>query len=78
MTNAARHGGAQTVQVELMNGDGTILRVRDDGNGFDVRATEGGAGFGLVSMRERINAVGGEISVTSKLGAGTLIEVRVP
>lgn len=78
MTNAARHGGARTVQVELMNGDGTILRVRDDGDGFEVRDAEGGGGFGLVSMRERIHAVGGEISVISKPGAGTLIEVRVP
>jgi signal transduction histidine kinase len=78
MTNAARHGRARTVHVELMNGDGTILRVRDDGDGFEVRSAEGGGGFGLMSMRERVQAVGGEIRVTSQAGAGTLIEVRVP
>jgi signal transduction histidine kinase len=78
LTNAARHGRAQRVHVELMNGDGVVLRIRDDGVGFDTRSAEGRGGFGLVSMRERVAAVGGELSVVSAEGAGTLIEVRLP
>ena len=78
VTNAARHGHASTIQVELTNSDGTLLRIRDDGVGFDPVATESNGGFGLVSMSERVRAVGGELRVSSQPGAGTLVEARVP
>jgi signal transduction histidine kinase len=77
LTNAARHGHAQTIRVELLNGDGTFLRIRDDGIGFDPDQPAG-SGFGLVSMRERMQALGGEMRVESTPGAGTLVEVRIP
>jgi signal transduction histidine kinase len=77
ITNAGRHGGAKNVSVELTNGHGTHLRIVDDGSGFDPRHTRVG-GFGLVSMRERTEALGGRFRLSSQAGGGTNIEVRLP
>ena len=77
ITNAGRHGGAENVSVELSNGNGTLLRIADDGTGFDTRHTRVG-GFGLVSMRERTEALGGRFKLSSDAGAGTRIEVHLP
>jgi signal transduction histidine kinase len=77
ITNAGRHGGAANVSVKLANGRGTLLRVADDGAGFDPARTRAG-GFGLMSMRERAEALGGQFTLRSEAGAGTSIEVRLP
>jgi len=77
ITNAGRHGGAENVAVELTNGHGTSLRIADDGSGFDLGQTRAG-GFGLVSMRERTEALGGRFKLSSEAGGGTRIEVRLP
>ena len=77
ITNAGRHGGAENVSVELSNGNGTLLRIADDGSGFNTRHTRVG-GFGLVSMRERTEALGGRFKLSSDAGEGTRIEVRLP
>jgi signal transduction histidine kinase len=84
VTNAARHGHAGLVRVELDNGNGNgtgvRLRIADDGSGFDVttpRQTSDG-GFGLVSMSERAQAIGAAFHVDSRRGAGTTVEVRLP
>jgi signal transduction histidine kinase len=77
ITNAGRHGGATHVSVELSNGSGTLLRIADDGTGFDPGNTRVG-GFGLVSMRERAEALGGGFTLSSQAGSGTSIEVRLP
>jgi signal transduction histidine kinase len=77
ITNAGRHGGATTVSVELANGNGTLLRIADDGTGFEPGNTRA-AGFGLVSMRERAEALGGRFTLKSEVGSGTRIEVRLP
>jgi signal transduction histidine kinase len=81
ITNVARHAHASTVRVEVVNGDGLWLKVADDGIGFDPSAlpeSDGEGGFGLVSMRERAVALGGEFSIRSQPGGGTLVEVFVP
>ncbi|HEX5468184.1 MAG TPA: sensor histidine kinase [Gaiellaceae bacterium] len=77
ITNAGRHGGAASVSVQLANGRGTLLRIADDGSGFDPARTRAG-GFGLVSMRERAEALGGRFTLRSEAGTGTSIEVRLP
>jgi signal transduction histidine kinase len=77
ITNAGRHGGAENVSVELTNGNGTLLRIADDGSGFDPGHTRAG-GFGLVSMQERTEALGGRFRLSSEAGEGTRIEVRLP
>jgi signal transduction histidine kinase len=76
VTNAVRHGYADTVRVSFTNGDGFLLRVEDDGVGFDPTALDH-AGFGLVTMRERAQALGGRLALASSEN-GTQIEVRIP
>jgi signal transduction histidine kinase len=76
VTNAARHGKASLVRVEFSNGSSTRLRVEDDGIGFDPTAA-GSSGFGLVVMRERAAAVGGEFRLESSPAGGTRIEVVI-
>jgi signal transduction histidine kinase len=74
VTNAARHSGASRVWVRLrQDGQHVHLQVNDAGCGFDPDA--GGAGFGLVSMRERAHAVDGDLRISSIPGHGSKVEV---
>jgi signal transduction histidine kinase len=67
------------VSVELENGNGLRLRVEDDGRGFSVDAApRRGSGLGLVSMRERAEALGGRLTVASRPGEGTSVELVLP
>jgi signal transduction histidine kinase len=77
ITNAARHGRANLVRVEVQSGTRLRLRVRDTGTGFDPSAVEdgGGYGFGLRAMRERAAALGGEFQIRTERGRGTEVEV---
>jgi len=77
VTNAARHGAANVVRVQFANGRGLRLQVEDDGVGFDPTTIES-SGFGLVTMRERAAAMGGEFHLRSAPDEGTQIEVIVP
>ena len=54
------------------------LRIVDDGAGFDPGSVDGKGGLGLVSMRERLRLVSGEIGLDSRPAGGTRIDVRVP
>jgi signal transduction histidine kinase len=82
VSNAARHGRPKTIHVEIAEGGRVRLLVADDGAGFDdsavVASIQRGTGFGLPSMRERARALGGEISVNSRPGIGTEVEVVLP
>ncbi|WP_329458506.1 GAF domain-containing sensor histidine kinase [Streptomyces sp. NBC_01497] len=78
--NALRHSGAHHVGVVLgRRGAGAVLRVKDDGKGFEPSAVRrAGRHLGLVSMRDRASGVGGRLIVTSAPGAGTTITMEVP
>lgn len=78
--NALRHADAATVTVCLTGrGKGAVLRVRDDGTGFEPSAVRrAGRHLGLVSMRDRAGGVGGKLTVESAPGKGTVIEMEVP
>ncbi len=77
LINARRHSGARNVKVRLRTEDEALVAaVIDDGRGFDTMASQGGVG--LSAMRERVEAVGGEIEVKSPPGEGTKVTVRVP
>ncbi|MEV7792220.1 GAF domain-containing sensor histidine kinase [Streptomyces sp. NPDC087512] len=78
--NALRHSGADRVDVTLdRRGTGAVLRVTDDGTGFDPHAVRrAGRHLGLVSMRDRANGAGGTLTVESAPGKGTTIEMEVP
>jgi signal transduction histidine kinase len=77
MQNAAKHAlGATAVVIDLSEAEELRLEVRDDGAGFDPARVAGG--LGLISMRERLAAVGGELTVVSSPGHGTRIIGSIP
>lgn len=78
--NAAKHAHATGIQLELSvdpAGGQVELVVADDGGGFDPSAGSGD-GAGLENMRDRIDDVGGSVSLTSQPGRGTRIQASVP
>ena len=79
ITNAARHGHASTVTIELaQKGNVLHLQVTDDGRGFDDHQPRQTGGFGLTFMEERCALMGGSLELRSEPGAGTRVEVRLP
>jgi signal transduction histidine kinase len=76
ITNAAKHSGAARVTLRLeRDGSQVRMQVADRGCGFDT--SDPRAGFGLVSMRERIRSVGGELHISSGPGRGSEVNVAV-
>ena len=81
ITNAVRHSGASRITLELRFDDRAVtLRVEDDGRGFDHRgaAHDAAEHYGLTSMRERANELGGQFNVMTGAGRGTVVEAIVP
>jgi nitrate/nitrite-specific signal transduction histidine kinase len=81
LTNVRKHAQAGAVTVSLAEEDGhLVVRVRDDGCGFDLAAVQAGAGarFGLETMRERAESIGGALEVTSVPGEGTTVTLTLP
>ncbi len=75
--NVAHHANARTMAVQLtFNGD-ILLQVSDDGRGFDLQQEAKSGHFGLAGMRERAALVGGELTVTSQPGAGTIVRLMI-
>jgi signal transduction histidine kinase len=54
-----------------------VLRVEDDGIGFDIESIRSEPGLGLSSMIERVRLIGADLSIVSSPGRGTVIEVLV-
>lgn len=76
LANVARHSKAQHVSVELVRqGDDVALVIADDGTGFDLSRVE--KGVGLDSMRERLEAIGGQLDISSRTSSGTKITATV-
>ena len=79
LTNIGKYASAKNVTVSLRRDDGRwVLRVADDGIGLDPAKAEHPTGFGLLAMRERVRALGGDFSVSGRPGEGTVIQVRLP
>jgi PAS domain S-box-containing protein len=79
LQNVVKHSGANGATVALAADERELhLSVTDDGRGFDPQAMPTNGSLGIVSMRERVRMVQGQISVQSRPGEGTRIEVRVP
>ncbi len=82
LTNIRKHSGATEVTVTLTyNPHSVALEVTDNGGGFDVNESDGGGedgGFGLIGMEQRVRALGGELTVTSHLGQGAKVAVKIP
>jgi signal transduction histidine kinase len=84
MTNAVKHASPTSIKVTL-DASGTaggpesiVVIVEDDGAGFDLEGARSSKRFGLTSMEERMQVLGGNITFTSRPGAGTTVRVEVP
>lgn len=76
LANALKHGRAAGLDVELReNGDRLIVRVSDNGDGFDAAAAQG---TGLTNLRDRVAAVGGALQIDTSPGAGTTVIAEFP
>lgn len=75
MQNAAKHSGASRITIRLTSTNGACLQIADNGQGFESTAV---AGAGLTNMRDRIDSVGGELTINSRRGGGTTVLARVP
>jgi signal transduction histidine kinase len=76
VANAARHSAADKLRIYLERADeGMRLRVVDDGIGFDQEPPR--KGFGLATMRDRAEGLGGKLHIRSRRGAGTQVELEL-
>ncbi|MER3453314.1 MAG: sensor histidine kinase, partial [Acidimicrobiia bacterium] len=74
ITNAERHAAAGRICVRwVCDGRRALLEVSDDGRGFDVQEVARSDAYGLVGMRERADAIGAALTVTSAPGGGTTV-----
>lgn len=80
LTNVSRHAGTEQAKLKLaFNPEQVILRVEDDGAGFDIHESlSPPRGWGLAGMQERTESLGGELLIDSTPGEGTAIEARLP
>ena len=82
LANVVEHASATHAEVAIeCTGKGVLLRVSDDGCGFDpdhVQVIADIAHFGLIAMRERVEALGGRFRVATAPGRGTVVEARLP
>ena len=78
VVNATKHSGAAGVVVSILNvSERTCgLAVTDDGTGFEQARIQ--AGMGLVNMRDRLDSIGGSVTVKTVLGGGTTVSAVVP
>lgn len=77
--NAWKHAQPQTITLDLNFTPHEVqLRVHDNGRGFDTHNSPAGSGFGLTSMRERAERLGGHFMLTSTLGQGTEVAISIP
>jgi len=83
LNNIQKHANADRVTIKLVGASpNIILRIEDNGKGFNVRERELALGkekrMGLRSMKERVNLLGGEITIRSRLMKGTKIVIKLP
>jgi signal transduction histidine kinase len=78
LTNASRHSGATAVSLTLEEGAGSLyLKIEDNGRGFDPAVRPASGGIGLATIREQVEALGGNVGISSG-PEGTKLEVSVP
>jgi len=77
--NAVKHSGAGVVSVSFRRIHNALtLTISDAGLGFDGQDIEAHSGLGIVSMRQRLRAIGGSLTITAAPGQGTQVEARLP
>jgi signal transduction histidine kinase len=79
LTNVVRHAAATRVEIAIRrDADEVEVRVRDDGRGLPERNQNDPARFGLMGMRERVQALNGTFEIDSPAGAGVCVRARLP
>jgi signal transduction histidine kinase len=79
LTNAARHGGADEIELSVAEVQGhVVVAISDRGRGFDPAHVGQRHGLGLDLMRERVTELGGSVDVVSAPARGTTVRVRIP
>lgn len=79
LMNSVRHSGADLVTLRLRDGDPFSVSVTDAGRGFDpAQENIERKGFGLITMKERARALGGELRISSGNGSGTEVLILLP
>jgi signal transduction histidine kinase len=79
ITNAAKYAGASRIKLELqLVSPMILLRIQDDGCGFDVGELKHRGRRGLRMLQERVDQMGGQMKVTSLPGTGTMLEAEIP
>lgn len=79
LANIAKHAHADNADIHLWSTDDRVLlKIEDDGRGFDPRNIKEALGHGLSNMRRRAHKVGGEVEIESRPGVGTTITAWVP
>jgi PAS domain S-box-containing protein len=79
LNNVQVHSGAAHVRVNFQaDSYGMLLEIEDDGCGFDLKKVSGSGGNGLYNIRERVNILKGQLSISSLPGKGTSIRIRIP
>ncbi|MDQ0111223.1 sensor histidine kinase [Paenibacillus harenae] len=78
LSNTLRHSKAERMEIKLLRSDGGVQMIlSDSGIGFDLEAKKQ-TSYGLLTMEERVNELGGSLKMTSKVGEGTHILIWVP
>jgi signal transduction histidine kinase len=79
LNNALKHTKASEVVLSLRADEGNLtLEVEDNGQGFDQELIQAKGGMGLTNMGERVEKIGGELTIQSEPGAGTMVRVIAP
>lgn len=83
LTNISRHANAQRVEITMLRDNGVfILRIQDDGVGFDAskmhKRAANGQSIGVLGMQERAMLIGGQLSIKSNPGQGCCIRMQCP
>jgi len=78
LNNILKHAMATIVKVQLTNVSGKlVMKIKDNGTGFDVTKKRRPDSYGLIGMKERIKLLGGNLVITSKLGEGTTVKIEI-
>jgi signal transduction histidine kinase len=78
LNNVLKHAKAKQVLVQLLfEQDRCQLTIQDDGIGFDLERTDRFGGYGLANIRHRLEKIGGELTIITEPGKGTILDIEV-